>query len=124
MRLKLVVVVTVGLVTASAASLALAAASGWRVIGHASASGDFAVAAASGSANHPGTLAVRVTGGGAVSGLGIVACSKGFGSIGSTSTDFKGHYKVLKLPMKKADSCQVTASASGSGRLKLEILAR
>jgi hypothetical protein len=108
----------------SAASAAFAAANGWRVIGNASASGEFAVAAANGSAKRPNAFAVRVTGGGSVSGLGVVACSKGFTSIGSTSTDFKGHFAKLKLPMKKSDSCQVTASASGSGRLKLEILAQ
>ena len=106
------------------ASVAFGSVNGWRVIGHASASGQFAAAAASGSANHPNAIAVRISGGGTVTGFGAVACSKGIGSIGSTSTTYHGHFALLKLPMKNADSCQVTASASGSGHLRLEIVAR
>jgi len=115
---------------ASACALALVASSvaatfGWRVIGHASASGQFAVAAANGSANHPHSIAVRVTGGGGgVQGLGVVACSRGIASIGSTSTNYHGHFALLKMPMKNSDNCQVTASASGSGHLTLQILAK
>jgi hypothetical protein len=120
-----IVFAVVLVVAVAVVSIAAAATSGWRVIGKASASGQFAVAAASGSAKRPHAIAVRITGGGGgVAGFGVVACSRGIGSIGSTSTNFKGHFGTLKLPMTNSDSCQVTASASGSGKLKLEILAR
>src|SRR5258707_1221485 len=113
------------LLAATSVSVAAAQTTGWRVIGHSSASGQFAVTAASGTAGHPHGLAVRITGGGSgVAGMGVVACSRGIASIGSTSTNYKGHFAVLKMPMANSDSCQITASASGSGRLKLEILAR
>jgi hypothetical protein len=105
-------------------AVAAASASGWRVIGHAASSGQFAATAANGSANHPRQLAVKLTGSG-VSGFGVVACSKGIASIGTKNTNYKGAgLHLLKLPFKNASNCQVTASASGSGRITLKILAR
>jgi hypothetical protein len=99
--------------------------SSWKVIGHASASGEFAIAAANGTARHPNGLAARVAGGGgSVSGFAVVACSRGIASIGSSTTKFSGHFANLKMPMKNSDSCDVTASASGAGHLRLEILSR
>jgi hypothetical protein len=102
----------------------------WRVIGTASASGDFAVASGSGTARRPNQVAVRITNsrGGRVSGLGVVSCSRGF-SIGSNSTQYGGrspYLRVLRMPMKRADSCDVIASASSTtgGRLVIRILAR
>jgi hypothetical protein len=101
-----------------------AAAASWRVIGRASSSGDFAVAAASGSVDNPNQIAVNVSARGA-SGFAVVACSKGIGSIGSKSTQFSGAgTHTLKLPMRNPDSCDVTASGSGSGRVVVKILAR
>lgn len=105
-------------------SVASASASGWRVIGHASSSGDFASAAADGTAKKPHQLAVRLTGKG-VSGFAAVACSKGIASIGSKSTNYSGAgLHLLKLPFKGASSCQVTASVGGSGHISIKILAR
>src|SRR5690242_16875718 len=96
----------------------------WHVIGHASSSGDFASAAASGSARRPRQLAVRIKGGG-VSGFAAVACSKGIASIGSKSTSYKGAgLHLLRLPFKNASSCDVTASVGGSGRISIQILKR
>jgi len=113
----------VGVVALVTAPAALGVAQGWHVIGHGSASGDFAAAAASGTASHPHQLAVRVTGKG-TQGFAAVACSKGYG-IGSKSTHWSGSgLHLLKLPMKGSESCDVTASASGSGRVTVAILAR
>lgn len=99
----------------------IASAAGWRVIGRATSSGEFAATAANGTAQHPHHLAVRIRGRG-VSGFAAVACTKGF-SIGSKSTNYKGvGIHLLKLPMAGASSCDVTASLGGSGRITLQIL--
>jgi hypothetical protein len=117
-----VVGATVAVASASAATL------GWHVIGSARASGDFAVASASGTANHPRLLAVRITNshGGSVNGFAAISCSKGFG-IGSKSATYSGHsplLKVLPIPMKNSDRCQVVASGSSmaGGTLVVQIL--
>jgi len=108
--------------------LASATPLGWRVIGSGRASGDFAVASADGSANRPHMLAVRITNsrGGSVSGFAAVSCSKGFG-IGSKSASYSGRsplLKVLPLPMRNSDSCDVIASGSSmsGGTLVVQIL--
>jgi hypothetical protein len=103
---------------------ASAKAFGWRVIGHAGSSGDFASAAANGTADRPHQLAVRLAGSG-VSGLAAVACTKGVASIGTKSTSYSGAgLHLLKLPFGGASSCQVTASVGGSGRISIQILTR
>jgi hypothetical protein len=116
------------LLTAIGAGLASATALGWRVIGSARASGDFAVASASGTANHPSLVAVRITNthGGSVSGLGVVSCSKGFG-VGSKSIEYSGRsplLKILPLPMRSSDSCDIVASGSSmaGGTIVVQIL--
>jgi len=103
---------------------ASAQASSWHVIGRASSSGDFASAAANGTARHPHALAVRIKGGG-VSGFAAVACSKGIASIGSKSTNYKGAgIHRLRMPFSNASSCDVTASVGGSGHISIQILKR
>jgi hypothetical protein len=88
---------------------ALGSAQSWRVLGRGSASGDFAVAAANGTAKHPYQMAVRLFG------IGV----------GSKTASFKGAgIHILRLPMFRADSCVVTASVSGSGHVVVQILAR
>jgi hypothetical protein len=115
-----------GAVIASVAATAIASANatGLRVIGSARSSGDFAVAAASGSKNHARVIYLRGYGRG-LTGMGVVACSKGIASIGSKSTQFShlssGHLYRLRMPFR--GDCQVTASLSGSGRIRLQILA-
>lgn len=117
------VAVGVAIVALAWAASAMGGPARWRVIGHGSASGDFAVAAARGTAKHPHQLAVKVVGRGA-RGFAVVACSKGFG-IGSKSTSWHGTgLHLLKVPMAGSDSCDVTASAAGSGKVSLQIVAR
>ena len=94
-----------------------------RVIGSARSFGDFAVVAANGNSKNAKAVYLRGYGHG-LSGFAAVACSKGF-SIGSKSTTLShmssgGLYK-LRLPF--AGDCQVTASLSGSGSIRLQILA-
>jgi hypothetical protein len=110
-------------VVAALVSVNTATAAGLRVIGKGQASGQFAVTAASGKAKHPRALYLRGYGRG-LSGMGVVACSRGF-SIGSKATSFNsmrsGRLYKLRLPMR--GDCDVTASLSGSGRIRLQILA-
>jgi hypothetical protein len=121
---RLAITAVAALLCAGALFVAAAEAANWRVIGHGSSSGDFAVAAASGSVSHPSQIGLSLTGSG-VTGLAIVACSKGIASIGSKTTNVSGSgIHVVKLPFKNASSCQVTASGSGSGRVVVKILAR
>lgn len=121
MKTALVAVAAAALIFSAAAS---AEALGWRVIGRAASSGDFASAAANGTAHRPHQLAVRLTGH-RVSGFAAVACTKGIASIGSKSTNYKGAgIHLLKLPFKGASSCQITASVGGSGRISIKILVR
>jgi len=105
-------------------SIASANAAGLRVIGSARSSGEFAVAAANGSKNHARVIYLRGYGRG-LSGMGVVACSRGFTSIGSKSTELShmrsGRLYKLRMPFR--GDCQVTASLSGSGRIRLQILA-
>jgi hypothetical protein len=105
-------------------TIASANAASLRVIGSARSSGEFAVAAANGSKNHANVIYLRGYGHG-LSGMGVVACSKGFTSIGSKSTQLNSMRsgRLYKLRMPFRGDCQVTASLSGSGRIRLQILA-
>jgi hypothetical protein len=95
---------------------------GWHVIGRAASSGDFASAAANGTAKKPHRLAVKIAGSG-VSGFAAVACTKGIASIGSKTTNYSGAgIHMLRLPFARASSCEVTASVAGSGRISIQIL--
>lgn len=112
-------------ITAVAVSgIGSASAAGLRVIGSSRSSGEFAVTAASGSKNHARVIYLRGYGHG-LSGMGVVACSKGIASIGSKSTDLShmrsGRLYKLRMPFR--GDCQVTASLSGSGHIRLQILA-
>ena len=120
--MKMISALAVAALFATLATAAVAA-SGWRVVGKGSASGEYAVAAASGSAKHPHQMAVRLTGR-RIDGYAVVACSKGFG-VGSKTSSYKGAgLHLVKLPMGASDSCDVTASASGAGRVTVQILTR
>jgi hypothetical protein len=119
----------------SATALALAgpihsAGGGWRIIGHASASGDLAVAAASGTADHPAQIAVRITAGrgASVSGTAMVACGNGYRAGSRTATRVSGPsqlFRLVRLPLR-AESCSVvaTASSASGGRVVIQILER
>jgi hypothetical protein len=118
--LVIIIVTALGLafaVTATAAPTSLV------MIGKASSSGDFAVAAASGKKRN--THAVYLRGyGRKLSGYAVVACSRGY-SVGAKSTRIRsmasGRSYQVRLPFP--GSCDVTASLSGSGRIRLQILA-
>jgi hypothetical protein len=94
------------------------------VIGSGHASGQFAVTAASGTDHHTHVVYLRGYGR-RLAGMGVVACSRGF-SVGSRSKQFRsmrsGRLYRLTLPMG-GGNCDVTASLSGSGRIRLQILA-
>ena len=100
-----------------------AAASPLRVIASGHSSGAFAVTAASATANHVGAIYLRGYGHG-LSGFAAVGCSRGIASIGSDSTTLhhmtSGLAHRLKQPF--AGDCQITASLSGTGKIRLEIV--
>jgi hypothetical protein len=117
-------------VVAAAVVATAAAAATPRVIGSASAGGDYAIANASGTAKHPHQVYVRVLAkpAQAVRGAWTLVCSKGFGA-GTKSGTVTGRApftKPLKLPMKNSDQCIVSANAqlSRSGTVTVQILAR
>jgi len=110
-------------VIASLTVVASAVASPLRVIGSSRSAGDFAVTAATGSKNNARALYIRGYGRG-LSGDGVVACSRGIASIGSKSTTFAHMVsgRLYRLRMPFGGDCQVTASLSGSGPIRLQIL--
>jgi hypothetical protein len=119
---------------ACVAALALAggsAAAPWRAIGHGSASGDFALAAATAKSTHPSALAVAVTAARRAEAdvTAYVACSDDAGSVGVRKTTFRARTpftRTLLLPVPRGGACSVTASvaALSGGALRLRILAR
>ena len=114
--------IILGVIAAAFALTATASASPLKVIGSGKSSGDFAVTAASGQKR---TSAVYLRGyGHGLSGMAVVACSKGF-SVGSKSTTLanmtSGRLYKVRIPF--AGDCDVTASLSGSGSIRLQILA-
>jgi hypothetical protein len=120
------------LVVALAAALTLAATAVAkdRVLGQTSASGDFAMALANGTATNPHVILVRVVSAPrqAVSGHWMLVCGRGMGG-GSRTGSFKGVAPLtrpLRLPMVRAELCTVAASAklSHSGRITVSLIAR
>ena len=103
---------------------ATSAAPMFRVLKTSRSSGEFAVTALNASKDNANAVYVRGYGRD-LSGLGVVACSKGLTSIGSRSTDLSsmssGRLYRLRLPFRGGD-CQITASLSGSGSIKLQVL--
>jgi hypothetical protein len=102
------------------------AAASLRVIGKGtsgSSSGEFAVTVARGSKKKANALYIRGYGRD-LSGHAVVTCSRGL-SIGSKSKSFDAvrSGQLYRLPLPFAGDCEVTASLSGFGRIRLEILA-
>jgi hypothetical protein len=125
MMRKALALLTVGVAALAVAAAAAAMTTGLVVIGHGRSSGDFAVTAASGHKSSAHALYLRGDGRG-LSGMGVVACSRGIESIGSESTSL-GHMtsgKPYPLRMPFAGDCDVTASLSGNGPIRVQILAR
>jgi hypothetical protein len=93
---------------------------GMRIAGGTS-TGQFAITTAHTTVSHPKAIYARVFGRSNRSTF-IVACTKGV-DVSANTTNHKGP-GVWKLPMTRgADTCEVTARASGSGRVALEIRA-
>lgn len=120
--MRLTVALGIALLAVALVAAAAASTAGLRVIGSGRSAGDYAVTSASGSKNPARALYLRGYGHG-LSGYAVVACSRGF-SIGSKSTTFgsmvSGRLYRLKQPF--AGDCDVTASLSGSGSIRLQIL--
>ena len=97
---------------------------GWRIVKQGSTSGQFAVTAINGTVSKPKPrgIAIRLKGN-VTSGMGVIACAKGF-SVASWSRSYS-RAGLYVLPMTaRADSCDVTASVGGSGRVVVQILKR
>jgi hypothetical protein len=94
-----------------------------KVLGSGRSAGEFAVTSATGSKDNANAIYIRGYGRD-LSGFAVVACSRGVASIGSRSTTLRrmvaGRLYRLKLPF--SGDCQVTASLSGSGRIRVQIL--
>jgi hypothetical protein len=98
-------------------------------IGHEDAQGDYATAVASGEADHPSTIWVRVEASPnqTATVYWTMVCSEGYGS-GSKDGEFSGTTAIdraLEFPMPNPDTCYVSASAQidGSGTLDVYLYA-
>jgi hypothetical protein len=94
----------------------------WRVVKSKSVSGQFAVTAVSATIKKPKRrgIAVRLIGR-VSSGNGVIACSRNF-SVSSNSRTYSKAGTFTLPVMVRADSCQVTASVGGSGKVTVQIL--
>ena len=115
--------IIIGVVVAAVfAGVASAALPGHRVAAKTS-SRQFAVAAVNATVKHPHAVYLRLVGR-ISSGTIVIACSRGYTTISSNSYDHHraGLYRVPVRPAR-ADSCQLIASAGGSGRITVELRA-
>jgi hypothetical protein len=105
------------------ASIAYAALPG-RVVASKSATGQFAVTAVNADVKKPKGIWVNLIGKGVNTGLAVIACERNF-SVSSNSKNMKapGLYRLPIQPVG-ANSCQVTASVGGSGRVTVQIRAK
>jgi hypothetical protein len=112
-----------------AASAALGGRAAVKRFVHASASGDYAIAQASGTANHPHSIWVKVVASPSQNAdlHWTMVCTKGFGagsksgSVRSARAPFK---RKLRMPTKNPRDCTVAANAqlSNSGRVTVILL--
>jgi hypothetical protein len=104
------------LVSASAAALP------GKVVGRGTASGQFAIVSAHASIRNPLAPYVRLVGR-VENGTFIVGCNKGF-SISANSYE-RNRSGLYRLPIRpgRAESCDVTGSIGGTGRIVVEIRA-
>jgi hypothetical protein len=117
------------IVAALTAAAFPAAALAAHQIGSKSGSGDYAIALASGTANHPHHLYVKITTRPAqrATGSWTMVCSKGL-SAGSKSGDISGSgtfRRTLRMPNRRPDDCTVSASGqlSSGGKILVSLLA-
>jgi hypothetical protein len=111
------------LVAALAFGAAAVAAPQLRVLASSRSSGDFAVTSTSAEKNNARGLYMRGYGSG-LSGFGVVSCSKGIASIGSKTTQLRSMRsgRLYRLRQPFVGDCQIVASLSGRGRIRLQIL--
>jgi hypothetical protein len=117
------IIVLVAVVTATViASIAYGALPG-RVVASKSATGQFAVTATTATVKKPKGVWVNLIGKGVDTGLGVIACTRDF-TVSSNSKNMKapGLYRLPILPVR-ADTCHITASVGGSGRVTVQIRA-
>jgi hypothetical protein len=105
--------------TTAAASVGSISAPG-TVRAHKTVSGQFAIASVSATVHQPRALYLQLIGN-VNSGLVIVSCSKGFAiSANSYTRNRAGVYSIPVRPAN-ADSCQLTGSVGGSGRVTIAL---
>jgi hypothetical protein len=93
-----------------------------RVVASKSVSGQFAVTAVNATVKRPTGLWVRLKGN-VDTGSAVFACSRNF-SVSSNSKEMtRAGLYPLRIRPARADSCNVTASVGGSGRVTVQILA-
>lgn len=115
-------------VLVAATALVLAGAATGKTIDMSSASGDYAIAQASGTINNPHRIRVRVTAKPRqrVEVSWTMTCGRGT-SAASKSGQYKARTtttRTLRQPMRHADQCVVAANAQldGSGKVTIRIL--
>lgn len=119
---RLISVALIALVALAFVAVSAKAAPTPRVIASAKAAGEFALTSTSARKSNAKAIYLRAYGRG-LSAHAVVACSRGF-SIGSKSKSFRTMLpaRLYRLPLPFAGSCDVTASLSGEGRIRLQIL--
>jgi hypothetical protein len=116
-RIALIVLALVAVLVA--ASTVSASTPPGRLAKASAASGQFAITSTNATVRRPSALYGRARGR-IDSATFIVSCSRGF-SITSNSLD-RSRAGTWRLPMmRRPDSCDVVASAGGSGRIRIEI---
>lgn len=120
----------IAVVIAALASTSLSSAAGWKVIGRAHATGRIAPALATGTANRPVAigLRVRLSRPQIAKVVAVVACTKA-NHVASTSARYRVRSPVIRtvtLPIAHPFRCDVTAVATiyHGGTIRLQILAR
>ena len=111
----------VGLLAATAlASEAVAALPG-KVVGRGTASGRVALATAQADVQRPKAIYVRLAGDNVSTASMVVGCVRSFS--GSSASFSRTEPGIYRLPIKPvgADSCRVTATAGGTGRILIEV---
>jgi hypothetical protein len=122
MKVLVLIVLAVAALTVTAAAVA---SPGLRVVGSSSSTGDFATTAPTAYVRGAHALYLRGTGRHLENGMAWVACTR-VGSLGSKHTTIGRMVsgKLYRLRMAFPGDCQITASVTGSGPIKLQILAR
>ena len=119
MRAATLIALALALIVPAAGLSSPSSASTWRVVKSKSVSGQFAATGISATIKHPRGIAVRFVGNG-VHGFAAWCCSRGL-SVASWSRSYGRGLHTLGHVLGK-DSCDVTASVSGQGRVTVQIL--